>query len=156
MTCRSLLRDMPQLASFSLNIPHFSLLDGAGGWGWGLGPGLGAWLSRSSLLPATSLRWLAPPARALRQKDTKIQTQRHFAWWTVFGTQKTQRNTVFLDTKVVRFVTPSMPQLLKSGLDPKKLGFEAYRKIMLPALPQRRYLHRHPGYQILKYAWNNF
>ena len=40
---------------------------GLGAGGWGLGPGLGAWLSASSLLPATSLRWLAPPARALRQ-----------------------------------------------------------------------------------------
>ena len=42
-------------------------LGGAGGWGLGLGPGLGAWLSESTKLPATPLRWLAPPARALRQ-----------------------------------------------------------------------------------------
>ena len=50
-------------------------LGGWGGWGGlGLGPGLGAWLRRNSLLPATSLRWLAPPARALRQlRNERVQ-----------------------------------------------------------------------------------
>ena len=53
---------------------RFHLWAGGAGGGWGLGPGLGAWLSRSSLLPATSLRWLAPPARALRQITVLFRT----------------------------------------------------------------------------------
>ena len=48
---------------------RFHLWAGAGAGAGGLGPGLGAWLSASSLLPATSLRWPAPPARALRQSS---------------------------------------------------------------------------------------
>ena len=61
---------------------------------------------------------------------------------------------VYYQARLVRFVPPSKDATPEIWLDPQKLGFGAYRKIELPALPKRRYLHRHPGYLILKVAWN--